>query len=182
MNDTDLISLLQMNDQTALEAAVNRFGGYVTAVIRNQLGAFAAPEDTEELVSDVFVSLWKNRHKLQTDHLRGWLAVTARNLAVDFLRKNKLLTVQTDDVLLIADDRVQELMEVQERRRIVQEAVGQLSMQDREIFLRYYYYSQSIPDIAAAVSMNQNTVKSRLMRGRQKLKDILVQGGYIHES
>lgn len=47
---------------------------------------------------------------------------------------------------------------------------------DREIFLRHYYYCQSVTDIAAALDMNANTVKTRLRRGRERLRAELSKG------
>jgi RNA polymerase sigma-70 factor (ECF subfamily) len=52
---------------------------------------------------------------------------------------------------------------------------------DREIFLRHYYYCQPVKTIAAELEMNESTVKTRLKRGREKLKTILREGGYLNE-
>ena len=46
---------------------------------------------------------------------------------------------------------------------------------DREIFLRFYFYCQKISQIAAAMELKENTVKSRLSRGREKLKASLLE-------
>lgn len=47
---------------------------------------------------------------------------------------------------------------------------------DREIFLRHYYYCQGVADIALALDMNANTVKTRLRRGRERLRKELAEG------
>ena len=52
---------------------------------------------------------------------------------------------------------------------------------EREIFLRHYYYGQTVAAIGLEMQMNVSTVKSRLSRGRKKLKAILLEGGYCHE-
>ena len=49
---------------------------------------------------------------------------------------------------------------------------------DREIFLRYYYYDQKISEIADEMDMNAETVKSRLRRGREKLKSLIEEGDF----
>lgn len=97
------------------------------------------------------------------------------------MRKQSLLTADEEDHIIVADDDVQRLMEAQERTRLVREALTALHTEDREIFLRRYYYNQSIGGISDAMSLNENTVKTRLARGRRKLREILIQGGYIHE-
>ena len=181
MDDSEIILRLKKDDQSALERIISQYGADVAAVVCHQLGAFSSPEDVEELASDVFAALWRSRHKLKTDHIRGWLGATARNRARDFLRKQSLLTADEEDHIIVADDDVQRLMEAQERTRLVREALTALHTEDREIFLRRYYYNQSIGGISDAMSLNENTVKTRLARGRRKLKEILIQGGYIHE-
>ena len=55
-------------------------------------------------------------------------------------------------------------------------AVDGMGEPDREIFLRHYYYCQSVADIAAALDMNANTVKTRLRRGRERLRAELSKG------
>ena len=47
---------------------------------------------------------------------------------------------------------------------------------DREIFLRHYFYCQGVAEIALALDMNTNTVKTRLRRGREKLRRELTKG------
>ncbi len=182
MEDHTLIRRLKRGDPGALETAITSYGAYVATVIRNQLGRFATPEDVEELSSDAFVSLWKNRSTLKTERLRGWLGATARNCARDFLRKQSLLTVNIDDCITFAEDGAQSLLAKEERKRIVGEALLSLGAEDREIFLRYYFYGQSTAQIAEQMMLNQNTMKSRLARGRAKLKEVLKQGGYPCEN
>ena len=74
------------------------------------------------------------------------------------------------------------LLEKQERTRLVHEALTALQAEDREIFLRYYYYNQSVSQISEALGRNTNTVKSRLARGRSKLKEILMKEGFVCEA
>ena len=61
----------------------------------------------------------------------------------------------------------------EERERIVREAVLAMETTDREIFLRYYYHCQPIAVIAGETGMPESTVKSRLRRGREKLRAAL---------
>ena len=70
-------------------------------------------------------------------------------------------------------------LERAEERRLVRQAVDSLPGQDREIFLRHYYYAQTVQEISAQMSLNGSTVKTRLRRGRMKLKDILTREGCL---
>ena len=177
--DTDdkiILRRLKRGDAAALEAAVRQYSGYVTAVIGNQLGPCAAAEDIEELASDVFVALWRAPQPFRTEHLRGWLGKVARNQAISFLRRQHLQLVRDEDCILIDDRDAQKLLEAKERSALLNAALAALTPEDREIFLRRYYYNQTAGQIAEALHMNPSTVRSRLLRGRQALRTELQKG------
>lgn len=134
----------------------------------------------EELSSDVFLALWRSCKTLQTDHLRGWLGAVARNTARAFLRKNAAQPPQlaAEDYLCIADADAERLLAQQERKALIAQLLSALETQDREIFLRYYYYNQTTAAIAAQLCMTDSAVRTRLTRGRKKLREQLLQGGY----
>ena len=90
MEDEKLVRRLQKGSRTALEQAINRYTAYVSTIVWRTLGAAATREDTEEVVSDVFLSLWSHAHELDPKQgLRPWLGAVARNRATDCLRKTK---------------------------------------------------------------------------------------------
>ena len=57
-----------------------------------------------------------------------------------------------------------------------------MSPLDREIFLRHYYYAQTVKEVALQMGMKESTVKTRLKRGRVKLKETLMREGFAHEA
>lgn len=69
-----------------------------------------------------------------------------------------------------------------EERALVRRAVDALLPPDREIFLRHYYYVQTVEEISAVMDLNPSTVKTRLRRGREKLKNSLTRGGALDEA
>ena len=151
-------------------------GAGAGAVIGNQLGPCAAAEDIEELASDVFVALWRALQPLRTEHLRGWLGKVARNQAISFLRRQHMQLVRDEDCILVDDRDAQKLLEAKERSALLNAALAALTSEDREIFLRRYYYNQTTGQIAEALHMNPSTVRSRLLRGRQALRTELQKG------
>ena len=181
MEDRQILAALRRDDCAALAAAIERYSAYAATVIRNQLASFSTPEDVEELTANVFVALWQNRRRLKTARLRGWLAACARNEARGLLRKRKLSTVSQEDLLLIAGDTAERALEAKERQRLIRRTLKALGPPDSEIFLRFYYYEQPVRDIAAEMDLNAETVKTKLRRGREKLKTLLEQGGYFDE-
>ncbi len=94
-----------------------------------------------------------------------------------FLRRQADIPVSDEDVLLVTGDNASALTEKKEQARIIRQAILALGWPDREVFLRYYYYNQSTSEIADEMNLNAEAVKSKLRRGRIKLKEILEQGG-----
>lgn len=73
-------------------------------------------------------------------------------------------------------------LERAEEQVLVRRAVDSLPDQEREIFLRYYYYAQTVKEISAKMALNESTIKTKLRRGRIKLKEILTREGLVHEA
>lgn len=172
-----LLQRLRANETGTLEEIIAGYSPYVFSVLSRRLGLFKTPEDLEELASDVFFSLWRHRNRLRTAHLRGWLSKAAENRAKDFLRRQRLKTVSTEDCLSLPDHAIETLADTELRRQVLRQALEGLEPESKEIFQRYYYQDCTVDQIAQMLNMNPSTVKSRLQRGRQKLKDVLTEGG-----
>lgn len=170
--DDTLLARIRLKDQAALRQAIRQFSGYVAAVIQKSLGPLGTPQDVEELTSDAFVALWQNAEKLRDDSdLKYWLAVVARNAALkrrDTLKQEPPL----EENLISAGPQDGPLR--QDQVMLVRGAVDSLEPVDREIFLRHYYWRQTVAQIAEDMRKNQSAVKSRLARGREKLRKILL--------
>ena len=184
MDERALVKKLNRGSRSALDTAVERFTPYVSAVILRPLAGRACREDVEELCADVFVALWSHAHQLDPEQgLRPWLAAVARNKAKNRLRQISQTLPLEEDALDIPgpDDPPGEYERAVERQQ-VRQAVDSLPGPDREIFLRHYYYAQTVAEIADRMEMNQSTVKTKLRRGRMKLKDILTREGFLREA
>lgn len=183
MTDEKLIRGLRRGQRDALNRTISRYSGYVAAVARNVLGEQATREDLEEIVSDVFVALWRTAERLDESRpLTSYLAAIARHAAIDRLRRLRPESPLPEDDLLTADDAQGPEAETlrREQAQILRRLLLEMADDDREIFVRFYYYRQGVREIAAQLQMNESTVKARLARGRAKLRDKLTKevGGY----
>ena len=77
--DGDLLRSLQKQSADALEQAIAQYGAYVLTIIRNRSRGVLAPEDQEEIASDVFLSLWHGARDITSGQVRPWLGAVARN-------------------------------------------------------------------------------------------------------
>lgn len=182
MEERELIRRMRRGDPAALEALMDRdlafAAGIASSILRD------APRDAEEVVSDSFLALWDNAHKLIPGRVRGYLGAIIRNRAKNRLRELGRELPLEEDVLSLAPSSAPgpaESLERAERAALAEELLDCLSLQDRAIFLRHYYYGQTAAEIGAALALNPSTVKVRLHRGRKKLKQLLLKRGYLCE-
>ncbi len=180
MEDTRLIEGLRRGRRAALEEAVRRYTPYVSVTVWRTLstGGPALREDVEEVVSDVFLSLWTHAGTLREGaDLRPWLGTVARNKAVDRLRRAPAPVLPLSDTDAAPQPGPQETAEQREWAERLWQAVDAMDEPDRTLFLRYYWYEDRLRDIARDLKLNLSTAKSRLRRGRLALREELTKGG-----
>ena len=159
---------------------MDRYTPYVSSVIARVLRGRGP--DTEELTADVFLAAWDNRDKLRPGKVKGWLGAVARNRAFNLLRADRESLPLEEDALLLAADGPDRELDKKETARAVSGALARLDRPQRELFVRHYYYGQTVREAALAMGLNQSTAKTWLRRGREALKTILEQEGYGHEA
>lgn len=175
-----LVKALRRGELSALEELLDRYTPYVSSVIARILRGRQA--DVEELTADVFLAAWDNRAKLQPGKVKGYLGTIARNRAFNLLRASRESLPLEDDVLLLETEGPDRALDKKETARVVNQALSQLDKPQRELFVRHYYYGQTVQEAALAMGLNQSTAKTWLRRGRAALKAILEQEGYGHEA
>lgn len=153
MREEAILCKMRAGDPAGLEALMDRYLPYVSAVVWNILRGSMSPEDGEETASDVFLAAWEQAGELQPGRVKAWLGAVARHKAKNKLRQAGQTLPLEDDVLDIPGpgDPAGEL-ERAEEQAMVRRAVFSLPEPDQEIFLRYYYYAQSVKEIAAALT------------------------------
>ena len=175
--DRDWAERLRRDDPGALEEVMDAYGAYAAKIIAAFLGRTLPPEDMEEVLSDVFVNLWNSRKRLRGE-VKPYLAAIARNAARQRLRQHRAEAPLTENETLADTAPLPEqAAERRERDETVRSAVEAMEPGDRELFLRFYYLGQTVEEIAAVTGRNPSTLKSRLRRGREKLKRDLTEKG-----
>jgi len=170
MQETELIARLRVDDEDALREIVFAYGAYVSAVVRNTGGGRLPVADIEELASAAFFALWQNAARLRGQNLKAWLARTARNACIDFLRRQKE-TLPLEEALLPADMADPEALAIRHmEEEAVRAALRHLRPAEREVMTRYYMYDQRVAQIATALGITESAVKQRLARGRENLR------------
>lgn len=178
--DDRLIEAMQAGDEGALSAIIDKYTAYVGTIVWNIVAGRLNEDDAKEILSDVFYTLWKNREKFRGGKLKSYLGRIARSKAIDALRKSKQ-SLSLDNLIGVGIAGPEEEVTKAEEYRALQRALDSLPEPDYMIFVRYYYWFQKTSVIAEKMGLNVNTVQSKLRRGREAMRKVLVEGGYFNE-
>lgn len=186
MTDYELIQKIKNREEDGLAILIDRYSSYVVAVILRIAGDALTKEDREELAADVFVAFWDKAQSFEADREpKPWLARTARNMTASwFRRKGVTQQRQTlsldDDIMILEKDTTDELAIRKEQQEILNTAVASLKEPDREIFTRFYFFNEKIAEIARRLQINPSTVKTKLRRSRERLREAFEERGYTY--
>lgn len=170
MQEAEALRELKKGSQQALAWLMDRYAPYVATVIWHAVGGDISASDIEETASDVFLILWNSAEEVRPGALKAWLAGVARNQARRKIRGLGRELPFDDDRVLVDPQTPETALLEKERDRLVRETVFSLPQPDREIFLRHYYYGQTVSSVAQAMALPEGTVKTKLARGREKLR------------
>lgn len=187
MDDSRIIDLFFDRDEKALEYTAEKYDSYCYAVARAILDN---DEDAKECVNDTLLAAWESIPPNRPEKLSSYLGRITKNLSVSKLRNInakkrgadmiRVCLDELSEVVPSTDDPVK-LLENEELTTAIERGLKTLSKTNRRIFISRYYYLESIGEIAARFGMNQNQVKLRLLRSREKLKKHLRKEGLTNE-
>ena len=156
-----------------LEKIINDYSAYINTIITNMSTNYLNSEDKEEIASEVFFALWKNKDRLDVDKfLSPYIAGITKNVVKNYLRKLKInLDISDYENSLFSYD-VNFFLESSEEIFKIEKKLETMKEIDKKIFLEFYYSSKSIKDIAREQKISEFSVKQRLYRIRKKLKEV----------
>lgn len=131
--------------------------------------------EAEDLSQETFLKAYKKLDTLQEPKkAKSWLYSIARNVTIDFFRKNKNHSIPLDDMILETYARVtavdyREEVAAKEISQELKKTIGKLQPEDQTIVKLLYYEGFSYKEICDLLQINQNTLKSRLHRARKVL-------------
>ncbi|MGM9619011.1 MAG: RNA polymerase sigma factor [Oscillospiraceae bacterium] len=182
MEEQDIVGLFWQRDEEAIAACRAQYGGYLTALAGRIL---QSPEDAEECVSDTYLKAWQHIPPERPVHLRAYLAKLCRFLAFGRLdwqnadkRKAELVELTEELAQCLPDKQAEQALESRELGRALDRFLRTLGDEPRRIFLRRYWFADSIVEIAARFGVGESKVKTSLFRTRQKLRTFLESEGY----
>jgi len=181
MKDDEIIALYFRRDEDAIRQTELAYGGKLYNLSYRLLWN---REDAEESVSDTYMKAWENIPPTKPTFFYAYLAKICRFLAMGKLdwnnaAKRKAEVVELSDEMenCIPDLSREMQIRSQELGALLNEFLGTLSPENRQIFMRRYWYAESIAEIAQRFHLGESNVKTKLMRTRNALRSFLEKEG-----
>ncbi len=183
MEDSQIIELYWLRDESAIPATSEKYGGYCRRIALNIL---ESREDAEECLNDTYLGAWNSMPPHRPDILRAFLGKITRDLSVSRYRRNRAAKRgggAADAVIGELGDCVsgrESVAEEAERSQLISEInsfLANISERKRDIFILRYWYADSVGSIAKRFGMSENSVSVTLNRLRKSLRDYLIERG-----
>lgn len=179
MEDHAIIALYFAREERAIAETDKKYGSYCRSVAYHIL---KNRDDTEECVNDTYMNAWNSIPPQRPGVLSVFLGTITRNLSLNRYRAAKTqkrgggqlpMALEELEFCMPAGQSAESEVEAAEVGRMIDRFLRSLPERERCIFLRRYWYVDSLHEIACRYRMSEGTVKSTLFRTRKKLKDYL---------
>lgn len=184
MDDNRIIDLFFARSEQAIDELDKTYGSAVRKTAANILYSRL---DVEETVDDTYMGCWTRIPPARPAPLVCFVCRIARNIAVSRVRcetaakRNSGFDLVLDEIeeFVPSDTDVESELEAKELLSTINSFLSALDYDDRYIFIRRYWFADSVKDIAASMDCRENRVSVRLTRLRKKLRNILEKEGVI---
>ena len=181
MDDRQIVDLFKMRSGRAIVELSEKYGKLCLKIANDIL---SNPQDAEECVNDTYLGVWNSIPPQDPDPFRAYVCRIVRNLSLKKYRHNSAKKRKGEREIslyeladCIPDNSFYESMTVKELTVLINEFVSSLSSDDRIMFVKRYWFIESISDISTEFGIKEHNVSVRLSRIRQKLSNYLKENG-----
>ena len=184
MEDHAIVNLYWSRNPEAIQRTGEKYGGYCRAIARNIL-----PDcrDAEECVNDTWLNAWNAMPENRPGLLAPFLGKITRNLAFTRWRAGHTEKRGRGELPLVLDELTEcaspsntlQAVEAAELEEAVNRFLRTLPERECNVFLRRYWFTEPMADIAKRYGMREATVRSSLFRCREKLRRYLEKEGLL---
>jgi RNA polymerase sigma-70 factor, ECF subfamily len=176
-SDEVLIGRIAHGDRLAMQVLYARHHvrvyRFVLRLVRNEATA-------EDLISDVFLDVWRQAAKFEgRSAVSTWMLSIARFKALSVLRRRpeEELDEETADAIADQADDPEVVLAKKDKGAVLRQCLTKLSAEHREIVDLVYYHEKSVEEVAGIVGIPEATVKTRMFYARKKLSELLKEQG-----
>lgn len=181
MQDETIIELYFARDERAITATSEKYNGYCMQIAMNILDS---QEDSEECVNDTYLAAWNSIPPTRPAKFSAYLGKLTRNLSLNRHKANTSAKRGGGEFALVLDelddciaDNMPNEQNVEALGKIISEFLYTQPKETRQVFIRRYFYSDSIADICDRFGMSESRAKSMLHRTRLALRKHLAGHG-----
>ena len=181
MEDSKIIDLYWARNEDAIAETDASYGGKLCALAQRIVSDW---EDAEESVSDTYMKAWETIPPQRPNYFFAYLAKLCRHFALGKLdwknaakRKAEVIALTREMELCIPDTSRDRELYGKELGRLLNGFLADLSSESRRIFLRRYWYVDTVAEIAERYGVSESKVKTQLHRTRKKLSAYLAKEG-----
>lgn len=184
MEDKEIIGLYLDRNEQAIAATSEKYGSYCKSISMNIL---KNDEDAEECVNDTYMKTWNAIPPQIPLIFSAFLGKIVRNISFNRYRQNNSQKRGGSEMPLILDElgeivsdkeSVESELDNKELLQTINAFLGSISDYKRGIFIRRYWYSDKVSDIAQRYNKSENSVSVELNRIRKNLREHLLKRGY----
>lgn len=169
--DQELIALLKEGDQSALEQIYER---YHIILFSQAYRRLKDREEVRDIVHEIFLSLWKNRERLNiTSSLSAYLYVSVRSRVLNVFRNNKVRDQylrSLQDFMDLRENNVEKRIQEQELSHLIESEISFLPKQMRLIFEMSRFQEKSHKEIAEELNLSPQTVRTQIRNALRILR------------
>lgn len=182
MDDNRIIELYWERKEEAIKETSLKYGGLCSYIAKNILSSH---EDSEECVNDTYFAVWNAIPNERPNRFSAFVSRITRNLAlkkceyISASKRNPAATYSLDELgdCVSGTDNVESEIEKRHIESTIDNFLWRQSEEKRNIFIRRYWYFDSIESICKSTGFSQSKVKSMLYEMRQKLRKYLESEG-----
>lgn len=182
MDDYKIIELYWERKETAIKETSLKYGGLCTRIAQNILSSY---EDSEECVNDTYFAVWNAIPDERPHIFSAFISRITRNLAlkkyeyISALKRNPAAITSFEELgdCVSGTDSVESEAESRRVENMINKFLWQQREEKRNVFIRRYWYFDSIENICRSTGFSQSKVKSMLYEMRRKLRAYLESEG-----
>lgn len=182
LDDSKIIELFYARSEQAIVELSQKYGSVCSKIANNILNNKL---DAEECVNDAYLGAWNTIPPQNPNPLLTYISRIVRNLSIKkyhsntSVKRNSFYDVALDELesCIPSGKTIESELDAKELSRIIDDFLDTLDKENRVMFVRRYWYSDSISDIAEKFQISSNDVSVRLYRIREKLKKYLKKEG-----
>lgn len=181
MDDLGIIALYFARDEQAIKETDAKYGKLCYRIAYNILNNY---EDSKECVNDTYVGVWNAIPPTRPNNFMSFVCRIARNLTLKklaFMRCEKRwlgVFVSLDELeAVLPDERIAVEVSDEDIGKLISDFLRRQKEAVRNVFIRKYYFFDSIGEIAERYSFTESKVKNMLFHTRNKLREYLIKEG-----